>query len=485
MDDYKQIKSHGDNLVNLLVDKNRVKLLKEISVNLPDIILNDRQICDLELIATGAFSPLTGFMVRSDYESVLDRMRLQNNLIWPIPICLSVSETRVRNFEAGQSAAIRDPEGFLLAIIHIEDIWQVDKKKEADLLFGTQDVKHPGVDYLFNNTEKYYIGGKLEVLSLPLHADFRQLRQTPAEVRRVYKKLGWNKVVYFHTRQPIHRPQFEMTIKAMHKAKANLLINAVAGITKQGDFDYYTRVKCYKAVIKNYPPETFLLNLVPMAMRMAGPREAVLHMIIAKNFGCTHFIVGYDHATPGSDKNGEPFYASNEGCKLAINFSKEIDVKVIPFKQMVYFPFDDEFRSTSEKQSLKPDSNKDSNTNLNTSLNTISETITMTGSMIRDRIRRGRKIPDWATFPEVVTELQKSYPPPLRQGITIFITGLSGAGKSTIARILYARFLEIGERPVTLLDGDIVRRNLSSELKFTKEHRDINVRRIGLCCNAH
>lgn len=451
---------HGKKLVNLLVGNDRIKPLKDISFNLKDIILNDRQICDFELIATGAFSPLNGFMVRSNYESVLDRMRLQNGLVWPIPICLDVSKIQADNLEAGQSVTIRDQEGFLLAIMHLEDIFLIDKKKEAKLLFGTQDIGHPGVNYLFNNTGDYYIGGKLDVLSLPLHADFRQIRQTPKEVRGVYKKLGWKKVVGFHTRHPIHKPQFEITITAMGKAKANLLINSVAETTKPGNFDYYTRVRCYKEVIKNYPPETSLLNLIPMSMRMAGPREAVLHMIIAKNFGCTHFIVGYNHAVPTSNNSEKSFYDSNESCKLAMDFSKEIGIAIVPFKQVVYLPEEDEFKSMDNipKDFI---------------------TASMTNKMIRERIRAGRKIPHWITFAEVIKELKKSYPPPSQQGVTIFLTGLSGAGKSTIAKILYARFLEIGKRPVTLLDGDIVRRNLSNELKFTKEHRDINVRRIG------
>ncbi|MFH2065502.1 MAG: bifunctional sulfate adenylyltransferase/adenylylsulfate kinase [Pseudomonadota bacterium] len=451
---------HGDKMVNLLCDEEKNIKLKQLSMSLPDIILNDRQLCDLELLATGAFSPLEGFMNRSDYESVLDRMRLQNNLLWPIPVCLDVSESVARSLESGQSIALRDPEGFLLAVMHIEDIWRVDRNKEAEAIYGTTDVNHPGVDYLLNGSGDFYIGGPVEVISLPLHFDFQQIRQTPKEIRNLYKKLAWKRVVGFQTRHPIHRPQFEMTLHAMRETKANLLIMPVAGMTKPGDFDHYTRVRCYRKVTHHYPPDSYLLNLLPLAMRMAGPREAVLHTIIAKNYGCTHFIVGHGHAVPDRSPDGKQYYHDDEPKKLSTELSKEIGVEIVPFEEMVYVPFEDEYRSVSQVKKG-------------------TESISLTGTDIRKRVIAGKKIPSWATFDDVANELKKAYPPPRKQGFTIFMTGLSGAGKSTIAKVLYSRFLEIGERPVTLLDGDIVRMNLSSELKFSKEHRDINVRRIG------
>jgi sulfate adenylyltransferase len=300
----------------------------------------------------------------------------------------------------------------------------------------------------------------VEVLSSPLHFDFKQLRMTPEEIRAIYRKLNWQRVVGFQTRNPIHRPQFEMTIKAMRQTKANLLFLPIAGMTKPGDFDHYTRVKCYRAVTHHYPPDSFILNLLPLAMRMAGPRDALLHAIISKNYGCTHFIVGHDHASPGPDSQRNPFYGSDEARKLSQEYAGEIGVTIVPFEEMVYLPFEDEYRSSDQV----PDD---------------TQAIALSGSDIRERIRMGRRIPEWATFPEVVEELLKAYPLPRKQGLTVFLTGLSGAGKSTIAKVLYSRFLEMGDRPVSLLDGDIVRRNLSSELSFSKEHRDINVRRIG------
>jgi sulfate adenylyltransferase len=450
----------GGTLVDLLVDAERAAILKTLAMNLTDILLNDRQICDLELLATGVFSPLEGFMTRADYESVLDRMRLQNGLLWPIPVCLDVSEVVARRLEAGQSVGLRDQEGFLLAVMHVEDMWPVEREKEAAKIYGTRERSHPGVHYLFRKGGDYYVGGRLEVLSPPIHSDFKQLRLTPAEIRATYHKLGWKRVVGFQTRNPIHRPQYEMTVRAMREAKANLLLLPIAGMTRPGDFDHFTRVRCYRAVTHHYPPDSFILNLLPLAMRLAGPREALLHVIIARNFGCTHFIVGRDHASPGTDGSGRPYYGKDDARELVLTHAQELGVAIIPFDEMVYLPFEDEYRLKSEIQEGK-------------------QSISLSGSDIRQRIRTGRRIPEWATFPEVVQSLLQAHPPPRQQGFTVFLTGLSGSGKSTVAKVLYFRFLEIGDRPVTLLDGDIVRRHLSSELGFSKEHRDVNVRRIG------
>jgi sulfate adenylyltransferase len=455
-----KVEPHGGSLVDLMINEERAAVLKDIALKLPDLTLNERQLCDLELLATGAFSPLQGFMTRADYESVLDRMRLQNNVLWPMPVCLSISDTQSRSIEAGQSVVIRDPEGFLLAIIHVEDMWPVDREKEASRIYGTTDRNHQGVKYLLESEGDHYIGGRLEVLSLPLHFDFKQLRMSPKEVRNVYKKLGWNRIVGFQTRNPIQRIHFEMTIRAMRQAKANLLLLMVTGMTKPGDFDHYTRVRCYRGVTRHYPPNAFVLNLLPLSLRLAGPRDALLHAIIAKNYGCTHFIIGRDHASPGPPAGGRPYYESHAARRLTEEYSKEIGLEMVPFEELVYLPFEDEYRPADQV----PEG---------------TQYISFSSSDIRERIRSGRRVPEWATFPEVVKELKKGYPPPNMQGFTIFLTGLSGAGKSTIAKVLYARFLEIGERPVTLLDGDIVRQNLSSQLSFSKEHRDINVRRIG------
>jgi len=447
-------------LVDLVVDEERRRLLKDLSLKLPDISLNERHLCDLELLATGVFSPLDRFMSRSDYESVLDRMRLQDGTLWPLPITLDVSESAAQGLETGQSVTLRDPEGFLLAVMHIDEIWPVEREKEALAVYGTTDIHHPGVNYLFHRGGDYYVGGNLEVLSPPLRFDFKQSRQTPREIRAMYAKLGWKRIVGFQTRHPIHRPQYEMTLHAMHEARANLLLLPVVGMTKPGDFDHYTRVRCLKLVGRHYPPDSHLTNLLPLAMRMAGPREALLHTIIARNFGCTHFIVGHDHAGPGKDQNGTPYYAAEAASRAARELAPEIGVDIVSLNEMVYLPFEDEFRFSDQV----PEG---------------AQTISMSGTDIRARIGSGKRIPSWITFPEVIAEMRRAFPPPRKRGFTVFMTGLSGAGKSTIAQVLFSKFLERGDRPVTLLDGDIVRRNLSSKLTFSKEDRDINVRRIG------
>ncbi len=446
--------AHGGRLKELLVDEKRAEFLREMSLSLPDIVLNERQICDFELIANGSFSPLEGFMKKKDYEAVLEEMRLSDGILWPIPICLDVSEEDVQRLRKKEAVCLRDQEGFLLAVMYIEDIWKVDKEKEAKKVYGTEERKHPGVEYLFKKTGEYYVGGKLEVISLPLHFDFKQLRLTPSELRHNAKRLGWKRIIGFQTEDPIHRPQFEMTIRAMKEKKANLLVFAISGIPKPGDFDHYTRVRCYRLIEKYYPPNSFMINLLPLSIRMAGPKEALLHAIIAKNYGCTHFIVRDDHASP------EGFYSPDIFKNMANKFSKEIGISIIPFEEMVYLPEEDEYRPKNEiPEGIK--------------------FFSISGKEIRERIRKGKKVPEWASFPEVVEELRKSYPPPEKQGFTIFLTGLPASGKSTIAKVLYAKFMEIGTRPVTLLDGDIVRRHLSSELGFSKKDRDINIKRIG------
>ncbi|EPR40016.1 MULTISPECIES: bifunctional sulfate adenylyltransferase/adenylylsulfate kinase [Desulfococcus] len=451
---------YGGELVNLLVDDERIELLKKIAGKLTELTLTDRQMCDVELLATGAFSPLRGFMVQSEYASVLDRMQLQNGLVWPLPICLDVNDLAARTLEAGQSVALRDAEGFLLAVMHIEDIFPAEKEKEAEKIYGTRDPAHPGVDHLMNACGDTYIGGRIEAIHLPPHFDFQRLRRSPVEIRQMAEKLGWNRMVGFHTRNPIHRPQFELTLKAMRKASANLLLLPTVGITMPGDFDHYTRIKCYREIAKRYPPDAHILNLLPLANRMAGPREALLHAIIARNFGCSHFIIGEHHGSPDTDQNGQPFYPGAAAREFAEAFDGHIGIQILGFQEMLYLPFEDEYRFADQV----PDG---------------TQTLSFSGFDIRTRIRTGRKVPLWASFPEVISALRKAYPPPRKQGLTVFFTGLSGAGKSTLAKILYARFMELGDRPVTLLDGDIVRQNLSRELSFSKEHRDINVRRIG------
>ena len=447
-------------IVNLLVDADTHQRLKARLPTLPDICLTHRQICDFELLATGAFSPLTGFMTRVEYEGVLKRMRLPSEHLWPIPVTLDLLQDQAQSLREGQSLVLRDPEGFPLGLLHIEDIWPADPRREALAVYGTTDRSHDGVNALFQKEETHHVGGRVQALNLPIHSDFKQIRLTPGEVRDRMRKLGWKRMVGFQTRAPIHRPQFELTLRAMEQARANLLLLPIAGIPQPGDFDHYTRMRCYQQMAAQYPPDTHLLNLLPLSMRLAGPRDALLHLIIGKNFGCTHFVIGHNHSSPGRDSQGQPFYTAEECAALAMEAARELEIQPLVFDNMVYLPFEDEFRLTSEVERGQ-------------------DTLTLSNDDIRNRVRAGKQIPEWASFPQVIRELKNAYPAPSGQGFTIFLTGLSGAGKSTIARVLYSKFMEMGNRPVTLLDGDIVRHSLSSELTFSKEHRDINVRRIG------
>ena len=451
---------HGGELVDLIVDSPRAAELKEQSRDWPSWDLTERQLCDLELLINGAFSPLRGFLGRADYERVCSEMRLADGTLWPMPIMLDVDAATADGLAEGDRLALRDPEGVMLAVLHVADVWQADREAEAEAVFGTSNPEHPGVAHLLNQTGPFYVGGRVEALQLPVHYDFRLLRRTPAELRREFEKQGWRKVVAFQTRNPMHRAHVELTMRAAAETEANLLIHPVVGMTKPGDVDHYTRVRAYQAVLDRYPRNTAKVALLNLAMRMGGPREALWHAIIRKNHGCTHLIVGRDHAGPGSDSSGEPFYGPYDAQELVIEHQDELGVTMVPFKLMVYVEDQDTYMPIDEV----PEGVR---------------TLSISGTELRERLAGGRDLPEWFTYPEVATELRRTHPPRSRQGLTVFFTGLSGSGKSTVANALLVKLLEMGGRPVTLLDGDIVRKNLSSELGFSKEHRDLNIQRIG------
>ena len=434
--------------------------LKEEYLNYTYWTLNDRQICDLELILNGGFEPLNGFLGKRDFESVINDFRLEDGTLWPIPITLDVSIEFAELLSNGDIITLKDKEGFSLAIMEISDIWEPDRVKEATLVFGTNDDKHPGVNHLLNESNPIYIGGNLKCIDLPHHYDYKNLRHSPKALKKKFQEMGWNKIVAFQTRNPLHRAHVEMTLKAIKELDANLLIHPVVGMTKPGDVDHYTRVRCYNHVLDRYPDNSAILSLLPLAMRMGGPREALLHAIIRKNYGCTHIIVGRDHAGPGNNKNGKPFYGPYDAQNIIEKYKDEIGIQMVPFKFLVYLPDQDTYKPIDEV----PDG---------VNYKTIS------GSELRKHLDEGTKIPEWFTYKEVAKELQRSNPPKEERGFTIFFTGLSGSGKSTLANGLMVKLLENGNRPVTLLDGDIVRTHLSSELGFSKEHRSLNVRRIG------
>ncbi|MFP5224180.1 MAG: bifunctional sulfate adenylyltransferase/adenylylsulfate kinase [Actinomycetota bacterium] len=453
------IAPYGGTLCDLVVDPSRAGELKAESTELASWDLTPRQVCDIELLLNGSFSPLRGYMTEADWKSVCENMRLADGTLWPLPITLDVSEEFAEKAAPGARVALRDPEGVVLAILTVSDRWTPDREWEAETVFGSKDVRHPGAQAMVN-ANPVYLGGTLEGLELPHHYDFKQLRNTPAELREHFEKRGWSKVVAFQTRNPLHRAHYELTRRAAEETGAGLLIHPVVGLTKPGDVDHYTRVRCYEALLPRYPEGTVELSLLNLAMRMGGPREAILHAIIRRNHGVTHFIVGRDHAGPGKDSQGNDFYGPYDAQELVIKCQEELGVEMVPFKLMVYVPGKDEYYPVDEVPEGE-------------------ETANISGTEQRELLAAGAEIPEWFSFPEVVEELRKTSPPRSEQGVTVFFTGLSGSGKSTIANILLAKLLEQGGRQITLLDGDLVRKHLSKGLGFSKEDRDTNILRIG------
>ena len=451
---------HGGELKQLYLDDAAAAAARKEALQYKSWDLTERQLCDIELILNGAFSPLDGFLTEAEYDGVVKDMRLPSGVLWPMPITLDVKEEFAKGVKPGEKLALRDPEGVLIAIMDIADIYTPDKHREAEKVCGADDPAHPAVHYLHNIAGPVYIGGKLRGVEAPMHYDFRLLRDTPAEMRARFEKLGWRRVVAFQTRNPLHRAHQELTFRAAKESQANLLIHPVVGLTKPGDVDHYTRVRCYENVLEHYPEQTTTLSLLHLAMRMAGPREAVWHGIIRKNYGCTHLIVGRDHAGPGNNSKGKPFYGPYDAQELFKKYEDEIGLTMVPFKEMVY--------AENRAQYIPSDEATAEDKVLNIS-----------GTEFRRRLAEGLDIPDWFSYPNVVKELRKSYPPRHKQGFTVFFTGLSGSGKSTIANALLVKMLEAGGRNVTLLDGDHIRQHLSSELGFSKEHRDLNIQRIG------
>ncbi|MEC9274052.1 MAG: bifunctional sulfate adenylyltransferase/adenylylsulfate kinase [Candidatus Neomarinimicrobiota bacterium] len=454
------IKPHGGKLCTHIPDEGYLNEIKIDILQLKSWTLTDRQLCDIELILNGGFSPVDGFMNQDDYNSVCEKTRLDNNLLWPIPITLDINNTLADKLETNEKIALKDKEGFAIALLTVNDIWNPDKEKEAHHIYETADTYHPGVNILLNESHPTYVGGSIECIHNPKHYDYPELRHTPLQLREFFNKLGWNNIIAFQTRNPMHRAHVELTKRALNENNAKLLIHPAVGLTKPGDVNHYTRVRCYENIMNKYNKDVAALSLLPLAMRMAGPREALWHTIIRKNYGCNYFIVGRDHASPGLNRDKKPFYGPYDAQKILNEHSKELEMNIVPFKQLVY---------VKEKQSFM---GIDEVPNGCTALS-------VSGTELRNMLDEGGEIPEWFSYPEVIEELQKQRPALSKRGFTIFFTGLSGSGKSTLANGVLVKLLEEGRRPVTLLDGDIVRTHLSSELGFSKEHRSLNVRRIG------
>jgi sulfate adenylyltransferase len=456
------IEPHGGQLCNLMVGEERAEELKSESGDFLTISLNLRQVCDLELLLNGGFSPLRGFMGRETYDSVVNRLHLPDGTLWSLPITLDLPAGQAEKITPGDRLALRDNEGFMLAVLTVQDKWQPDKEHEAREVYGTTSPRHPGVSYLLEQVHDTYIGGTLEGIQLPTQFDFETLRDTPEELRHLFTKMGWQNVVGFHTCKPMHRLHREITLQAAKEAQANILLHPSVGMTKPGDLHYYARVHCYQAIRRHYPHNLATLSLLPSAVRMAGPREVLVNAIIRQNYGCTHMIVGPNHAAPpGAREDGQRFYPRYAAQEMMQEYQDELGIRMVPIPEMSYSP---------ERESFVPCEALEEQGR---------EGVRFTDRDLKQHLEHNLEVPAWYSYPEVIAELRKVYPTRNRQGITLFFTGLSGSGKSTLAKIVYAKFIEDGHRPVTLLDGDVVRINLSSELGFSREHRNINVRRIG------
>ncbi|NLG73114.1 MAG: bifunctional sulfate adenylyltransferase/adenylylsulfate kinase [Chloroflexi bacterium] len=454
----KLITPYGGKLVNLVVEGEERQELLERSSRLPSVQISSRSLCDLELLATGAFSPLDRFMGKADYERVLTEMRLSDGTLFPIPVTLPVDEDALPSW--GEEITLSDARNNTIAVMKIEDVFHYDPQREARLVLGTVDPRHPLISEMVR-WGKVYITGELKVIDLPRYYDFVELRRTPAQVRKILASMGNEKVVAFQTRNPMHRIHEELTKRAAAEVGGSLLIHPVVGMTKPGDVDHYTRVRVYKALVENYyDANSCLLSLLPLAMRMAGPREALWHAIIRRNFGATHFIIGRDHAGPGKDSQGRPFYGPYEAQAMMEQYAGEIGVQPVPFKELLYLADEDRY----EEANKVPENSK---------------IYSISGTQVREEyLAKGKPLPEWFTRKETAEILQQMYPPRHKQGFCVWFTGLSGSGKSTTAEILTSMLLERG-RQVTVLDGDVVRTHLSKGLGFSREDRDTNILRIG------
>ena len=446
----------------LLAAEDEAEEMKSRSIELPSVALSQRQLCDLELMMNGGFTPLDGFMDRDSYEHVLDSLRLPGGELWPIPVTLDVGRALAARIGPGARLALCDQEGLALAVLDVSATWEPDKRAEAQQVFGTTSERHPGVRFLYEQIGETYVGGRVSGIQLPTHYDYQELRHSPEELGRLFDKLGWRRIIAFHTNRPMHRLERELTIAAARETQAHLLLHPAVGVTMHRALSYFARVKCYQEILRHYPHHLATLSLLPLATRGAGPREALWHAIIRRNYGCTDFIVEHGHANPAPlapDGSGE-LYPSRAAQDLVREHESELGIAIFPSPRLGYSPRARRYVPVGDGGAEE-------------------ETAWLDDAELARRISHGEEVPGWFTYPEVLETLRAVYPPPYKQGIALFFTGLSGSGKSTLAKIMYGKFVEEGRRPVTLLDGDVVRRHLSSELGFSKPHRDLNVRRIG------
>jgi sulfate adenylyltransferase len=453
----KLITPYGGSLVNLLIQSSKREELLEKAGGYTYIQLTPRQLFDLELLTVGAFSPLDRFMGQADYQNVLHQMKLVNGVVWPIPITLTIKKEDLHG--TSDFITLRDAYNRFLAVMRIEEIYRFNWHEEAETVYETTDIKHPMISEMISWGD-HCISGELRVLNLPQHDDFPELRMTPRQTRKRLEQMGNANVVAFQTRNPMHRVHEELTQHAARQVGGSLLIHPVVGLTNHGDVDHFTRVRIYKTLVDKYYDKQTLLSLLPLAMRMGGPREAVWHAIIRRNYGANHFIVGRDHASPGNDSQGKPFYGPYEAQELLTSFEENIGVKMIPFERMVYIKNEQRYEFASKA----PEG---------------AEIEVISGTKVRDEyLYKGVPLPAWFTRPETAQILLEAFPPRVKQGFCLWFTGLSGAGKTTISRHLVDRLREYGRVP-TVLDGDVIRTHLSKGLGFNRKDRDTNILRIG------
>jgi sulfate adenylyltransferase len=454
----KLIPPYGGDLINLNVDQSRAKTLCREAMHFPSLDLNKQQLSDLELLLNGGFSPLRSFMNQADYNSVLDNMCLADGTFWPIPVTLDAPDSIAQQLAPGSRLALRDPEGVMLAVITVTELWQPDRTVEAQALFNSANPAHPDIAHLLKRQGQFAISGELEGLSLPSRHDFPALHLTPKELRESFAQRGWHHVIAFQTRQPLHRAQYDFLLRSATTYKANLLIHPIIGDMEPNHPDYFTLIRCYQAIMPRFSASNTALSLLPLYPRNSSLREFFLRSIVQRNYGCSHLIIDNEHV--GNMRSHDTNLFQEYSSPINSDKHDTIGIKLIPFPQMGYVE--------EQAQHLPMEEAHEGTFNTN-----------LTHSELKHHLVEGLSIPEWFSFPEILHELRIAHPTRDKQGLTIFFTGLSGAGKSTLAKVLMIRLLEMGKKNVTLLDGDIVRKHLSSELGFSREHRDLNVRRIG------
>jgi len=427
---------------------------------LATVTLSHRNLCDLELILNGGFAPLDTFLNKTEYENVLENMHLGDGSIWPMPVTLDVDRRFADSLKSGQEIALRDVQGLLIAIMLVNDVWKPNKKHEALAVYNTLDENHPGVATLLNQVKDYYISGELIPMSSPVHYDYDHLRFTPAQLQETFEQRRWKKIVAFHTHNPMHKVHRELTLQAVKLTGAKLLLHPVSEFSQANDHNHYLRIRCYEHILKTYPKKSTLLGLLPLATRMAGPREALWHAIIRKNYGCTHFIVGRDHASPIQGRSEQKYYRAYDAQTLALTYQNEVGIEIVPMQELIF---------SHRKMRYYP-ANKFPKNGKPTSIS---------GTELRNRIINKKAIPEWFTYPDIISELRKTIPHKLQQGFTVLLTGLPNSGKSTIANGLMLKLIEQTGRQVTLLDDNEIRARLSRGLSSSERDKEVCANRVA------